>query len=197
MCTYRTYAWDTRKRKAVGHRTVRKRRGELGADEVSPQDPSCSVCREDQAEVQVPGLRPFLICRTWAERVEAALETIQASPGFRIERVSAYRVGRTRGPVVKGRRSLFSNHSYGTAIDLNAHHNGLYRRCRLAGPPGSAADLKRCRLGIGGAWDPKRRPRTTVTVDSVAYRELTRFWKWGGELPGQLKDMMHFSVTGE
>ena len=181
----------------MGHRTVRKRRSELAADEVAPDDPSCSVCSEDQAEVSVPGLRPFLLCRTWAPRVQAALRAIQASGTFRIERVSAYRVGRTRGPLVGGRRTVFSNHSYGTAIDLNAHHNGLYRRCRLAGPPAQASDLRACRLGIGGAWDPRRRPRTTVTADGVAYRELTRFWRWGGELPGQLKDLMHFSVTGE
>ena len=28
------------------------------------------------------------------------------------------------------------------------------------------------------------------------YREMTKFWKWGGEIEGSTKDIMHFSVTG-
>jgi len=196
-CTYRTYSWDVKQRRAVGHRTVKKPRTELTAEERDPGEPGCTVCREDQVEVSLPGLKPFSVCRVYADRVRAALERVRASGEFDLKTVTGYRVGRTRGPVIDGKRSLFSNHSFGTAVDLNARSNGLYGRCKLASPPATAEDLARCKLRMGGAWDPKRRPRVTIVRGGVVFRELTRFWRWGGALPGALKDFMHFSITGE
>lgn len=196
-CTYQTYAWDTRKKKGVGHRTVSKPREELAPDEKDPDDPRCTVCSEDQARVEVEGLPPVTVCRHYAPQVEAALKAIQASGEFSIRTLKGYRVGRTRGAVRAGLRTQFSNHSYGTAIDINARENGLYRRCRLEGAPQTAKDIAHCKLGVGGAWDPARRPRQTIRAGDVVHREFTRFWRWGGALPGALKDFMHFSITGE
>jgi len=197
VCTYRTYAWDVKRRRAVDHRLVEKPRAELTDEERDPAHPACSVCREDQVEVRLEGLKPFSVCHVFADRVRSALERVRASGAFDLKTVTGYRPGRTRGRVVDGRRTRLSNHSFGTAIDVNARHNGLYGDCRLDAPPRVAKDIARCKLRMGGTWDPARRPRLTVVRDGPVYRELTRFWRWGGDLPGKLKDFMHFSVTGE
>jgi hypothetical protein len=98
--------------------------------------------------------------------------------------------------VVDGLRSEWSNHSFGTALDINADHNGLYRSCDVAEVSESTID--ECRLGVGGEWNPGENPRVTVTRDSVVYREFTDRvgWRWGGEIEGSTKDMMHFSPDG-
>lgn len=196
-CTYRTYAWDVKAKRGVGHRQVKKPRHELTADEKDPADPRCTVCSEDQVTVKVEGLPAVEVCRHYADDVRQALENLKKSGKFQVERLIGYRPGKTRGEVVDGLRTQFSNHSFGTAIDINAHHNGMYNNCRLQKVAEKAADIAKCRLGMGGAWDPERRPRTTVTRGGVAWLAFTKFWKWGGELEGQLKDFMHFSVTGE
>ncbi len=196
VCTYRTYAWDVKLRRGIGHRLVTKPRSELGADERDPNDDRCTVCREDQALVEIPGVKPFRVCRHYQAQLTEALKTAQAK-GFRLETVVGYRVGRTRGRVVKNRRTVFSNHSYGTAVDINSKQNGMYRRCKLKSPALGAKDVDRCKLGMGGAWDPKRRPKRTIVRGGPLHAAFAPFWKWGGDLPGRLKDFMHFSLTGE
>lgn len=195
-CTYRTYAWDVKLKRGTGHREVRKTRSELGAVERDPSDPRCTVCTEDQRTVAFEGVEPFRVCRHYAPQVEQALERARAA-GFRVERVVGYRVGRTRGPIVGTKRTVFSNHSYGTAVDINSRQNGMYRRCKLARPASGAADLAKCELGMGGRWDPKGDPKRTIVRGGPLYDAFAPFWKWGGDLPGQLKDFMHFSLTGE
>lgn len=196
-CTYRSYAWSVKTKKTVGHLRVDKAYHEVVDDERDPADKRCTVCSEDQVKVKVPGLPELQVCRFWAPRVEAALQAIQADGGFTIERLEGYRPGRTRGAVKDGLRTEWSNHSFGTAIDINAHHNAIYNGCKVSGTPTRAADIARCKRGLGGAWDPERRPRLTIVPGGAPHRAFTAFWKWGGALPGQLKDFMHFSISGE
>ncbi len=198
QCTYRTYEWSTVKKKGVGHRVVEKLRSELKADEKAAAEPRCTVCSEDQVKISIEGLKPFRVCHVYAEQVKTALESLRQNPNFRLQTVVGYRVGRTRGAIdKKGRRTIFSNHSYGTAVDINSGTNGLYRRCRTKETPRSAADIAHCKKGMGGDWRPKRRPKQTITVDGLVHAAFSGFWKWGGALKGPLKDFMHFSPTGE
>lgn len=200
-CTYSTYQWSTVKRKAVKRRTVKKKYGELTADEkaVDFERSGCTVCAEDQVEVAVAGLPAIKVCWYYAPKVKEALEALHADPQFRIRELVGYRCGQTRGKLVNGLRTEFSNHSFGTAIDINSSFNGLYRRCDLKGKaPTSARDIARCKKGMGGIWDPDRNRKVTITPASKAYELFTTMvgWKWGGEIDGRLKDFMHFSVDG-
>ncbi len=194
-CTYRTYEWDVKLKKGTGHRLVSKTRGELADDERDPDDPRCTVCSEDQWTVRVKGVEPFRVCRHHMPKVKHALETARAA-GFRLETVVGYRVGRTRGSVVGNKRTMFSNHSYGTAVDINSRQNGMYRHCRSDKLPSSAADVKRCKLAMGGPWDPDRDPKRTIVRGGALHNAFAPQWRWGGDLPGRLKDFMHFSLTG-
>jgi hypothetical protein len=196
-CTYRTYAWSSVQKKGVGHQRVSKPRSALTDEERDPNEPRCTVCSEDQVKVAVKGVPAVTVCKVFAADVEKALTEIRDSGVFEIRALKGYRPGRTRGPIRKGLRTVFSNHSYGAAIDINAGQNALYRRCRTQRVAGSAKDIAHCKRGVGGAWDPKARPRTTIVEGGVVHTTFTRFWKWGGALEGSLKDFMHFSVTGE
>ena len=196
-CTYRTYSWSVKTKKAVGHSQVAKAYAEVTDDERDPADPRCTVCQEDQVAVAVPGLPPVTVCRHWAPQVEAALQAVHTGGAFTIERLDGYRPGRTRGAVKDHLRTAWSNHSFGTAIDINAHHNGLYNPCKLSDPPTTAAQIAHCRKGMGGAWNPQARPKLTIVPGGEVHTAFTAFWKWGGALPGNLKDFMHFSITGE
>ncbi len=200
-CTYTTYQWSTAKGKSVNRRTVQKKYAELTAEEKAPDfhKSGCTVCSEDQVEVAVAGLPAVEVCWYYAPMVMKALEALQADPQFRIRELVGYRCGQTRGRLVDGLRTEFSNHSFGTAIDINASFNGLYRRCDLKGKvPTSARDIARCTKGMGGAWNPEKNYKETVTPGSKAYQLFTTLvgWKWGGEIDGRLKDFMHFSVDG-
>jgi len=198
-CSYRLHNWNSIKRRAEAAPLVRKPCSQIQDDERDPLEPRCSVCRKDQvtidpAQLGIPGVKPFQICHVYREQVEDALRAIVESGEFEIKQIVGYRPGRTRGPIVNGYRTLLSNHSFGTAIDINANRNGLYTNC----PPGQ---LERpgqgtCKLGIGGRWNPTAAPTQTITKDSIVYREFTKFWKWGGEIPGTTRDLMHFSISG-
>jgi len=114
----------------------------------------CSICIEDMTEVNVPGQQPVLMCHVIAPAVEAALIAAQDS-GFEIESLTGYRVGRTKGSLDEdGRRTEYSHHSFGLAIDINADKNGLYDRCIEFGPA--------CRLRRGG--------RTSAFAGAVSYK---------------------------
>lgn len=198
-CVYSTSVWHVAKRTVVDRRTVRKPYAALTAEERDPGEPRCSVCESDQvridpAELGLGGLPGFRVCHVYVEPVKAALRALAKEPSVRIESITGYRPGRTRGPIVDGVRTWFSNHSYGTAIDINASHNGLYTSCdvkRLT--PGA---IRKCRLQLGGRWNPLSNPRETIVEGGAIHREFTRFWRWGGAIPGRTKDMMHFSITG-
>ncbi len=132
-CTYSTYRWNTFERRAVQFETVQHPYSELQADEIHPET-GCTVCREDQEEVSLPGVPPFRICRHMAPDVGRVLGDLIAR-GEPITEVVGYRVGRTRGePDAQGNRTGFSNHSFGIAIDVNPEQNGLYDQCETFGP---------------------------------------------------------------
>lgn len=200
-CTYTTYAWSLKQKGPVDHRKVAKAYAEVSDDERDPADPRCTVCEEDQRLVDpgalgIENVGAVYICRYYAESFENALRSIAADPSFQIRELTGYRTGRTRGPVVHGKRTLFSNHSYGTAVDINAKFNGLYADCNTS--DFSPKGIKDCRRSVGGIWDPRRNPKFTITKDGVVYNAFTTLvkWRWGGEIAGQLKDFMHFSITG-
>lgn len=199
-CTYRTYNWSTEERRAVNRQTVEHPYSEVVDDERSPADPRCTVCSEDQVTIDPADfgldLESIRVCWAYADEIREALQNIVDSGEFRVVELTGYRPGRTRGRVVDELRTEWSNHSFGTAVDINADHNGLYRSCDV--DEVTADNIDDCRLGVGGEWDPHGDPSRTITRDSVVYREfIDRVgWQWGGEIDGSTKDMMHFSPDG-
>lgn len=185
-CTYDTWEWDTLTKKSVNHRTVTKAKEELDAEEKGTVA-GCTVCREDQEEVKIGTLAAVQVCRVFAPKIREAL--IKAmSDGFPIDTMIGYRVGKSKGPIdSKGRRTQFSNHSYGTAIDINAEKNGLYDNCVQFGP--------KCKLLRGGRYVAAT--SGAITPNSAIYRRLIEAGlKWGGEIEAKQKDFMHFSLSG-
>jgi hypothetical protein len=186
QCTYVTYQWNVRDRKALAQRTVVKSYRELADDERDEQS-GCSVCEEDQVILAFPGLRPFRVCRLIAPRVRRIMEALQ-HVNAPLRDVVGYRVGMTRGEIDgAGNRTGFSNHSYGVALDVNAGQNGLYDNC--------VTFDSSCRLVMGGQWNPGQ--AYSLTKDSMIVLEFKHNgFLWGGEISGQQKDFMHFSLTG-
>ncbi len=185
-CTYRTYKWNVDLRRAVEHETVRHPYDELAPEEIDASS-GCTVCEEDQVEVEVTPLRPFRMCSSLAPEVRAVLTDLLAA-GEPINEVVGYRVGRSRGDVdLHGNRTEFSNHSYGIALDINPLQNGLYDHCDNFGPL--------CRLIRGGPWRPGE--PGTLTADGRIVIEMRKAgFEWGGEIAGRQKDFMHFSPSG-
>lgn len=185
-CTYNTWSWNTVEKRSEGHRRVKKAYSDITAVEIDKSS-GCTVCEEDQAWIQLKGVKKFRVCKKFKSDIESALKKILDS-GFPLYEVTAYRVGKSKGPVDdNGLRTQFSNHSFGTAIDINRSRNGLYKSCFSFGP--------KCKLALGGKWDPSR--PGTLTKDSVpvkAFKEMN--WNWGGEIKGRQKDFMHFSPSG-
>jgi len=199
-CTYKAYAWDTKHKRSTDHYSVEKSYNEVTDDERDPNDPRCTVCSEDQVSIDTSklGLKTgtIKVCWAYADAVENALKTVAQSGSFDIEKLEGYRPGKTRGKIdSKGLRTEWSNHSFGAAIDINAHKNAIYSNCTTK-IVGSKDDIAGCKRGIGGDYDPKKNPRTSITRNGVVYAAFTPFWKWGGEIDGSTKDIMHFSITG-
>ncbi len=186
LCHYRSYQRNTVTRKAVNHQLVEKPRSQLTNDE-RDSNSGCSVCEEDQTEIRLPNLKPFKVCKQLAVKIETLLRQLQQQNAVVLD-VVAYRVGKTRGDIDQnGNRTQFSNHSFGTAFDINTDQNGLYENCLQFGP--------QCRLIKGGAWRVGQ--FGSLTADSVIVQTLkANGFKWGGEIGGQQKDFMHFSLTG-
>jgi len=187
MCTYSTWTWNVKLKKAVDYRTVRKPYRQLTANEMDKLS-GCSVCREDQVKISLPTLKPFLVCQKMAGKVQSTLLNLlkQAQP---INEVIGYRVGLTRGDVdADGNRTKFSNHSFGVALDINPKHNGLYTQCYRFGPA--------CRLSRGGPWRPAQDPFSLSVTAPIVVQLKGIGLKWGGEIKGRQKDFMHFSLTG-
>lgn len=199
ICEYRLSNWSSSRSRSELADPVRKPCSEITAEERDPLEPRCSVCRKDQvwidpADLGLPRARPFMVCHVFESRVRAALTKIAESRSFEVTEIVGYRPGRTRGPIKDGFRTMLSNHSFGTAIDINPAQNGLYKAC-----PRKEFDKSghgKCRLSIGGRWDPQANPRKTITRDSIVLKAFSDFWKWGGDIPGNTRDMMHFSISG-
>ncbi len=186
-CTYTDWTWSSVERRAMDIREVKKPYSALRDDERDAST-GCTICREDQVQIELPGIDSFKICKAVADDIETALnQSIDA--GFEIDTITGYRVGRSKGVLdVAGRRTEYSNHSFGLAIDVNADKNGLYDRCT------EFSDA--CRLLRGGAWQPGM--AGGITTDSPLYEAMIKMgWQWGGALSGQQKDFMHFSPKGD
>ena len=185
-CTYSTYRWNVASRQAVNFERINHPYAELSEEEVDSAT-GCTLCEEDQELIRIAGVNPFRVCKKLASRLRDVMDRV-VSEGEPIYEVTGYRVGRTKGePDENGNRRDFSNHSYGTAIDINQGLNGLYDRCIDFGPG--------CRLIRGGEWSPGR--PGSLTADSVTVRAMKEAgFKWGGEIAGKQKDFMHFSISG-
>jgi len=181
-CTYTDWTWHVPSGQAVDFREVVTMRDALTAVQ-KHETLDCSICREDMTEVNVPGQPAVFMCHVIAPAVEAALIAAQDS-GFEIESLTGYRVGRTKGPLDEdGRRTEYSHHSFGLAIDINADKNGLYDRCIEFGPA--------CRLRRGGVWRPGS--PGTITPETPIYQAMQDIGlRWGGELQGWQKEAKRF-----
>jgi len=185
-CTYETAVWNVHSGSSSTFIRVSHAYAGVTSEERDPAS-GCTVCSEDQVRISIPALRPFSLCYKVAPKVRAVLE--QAVRGNEpVHAVEGYRVVKSRGPLDGyGNRTQFSNHSFGTAIDINPEQNGLYDNCTRFGPA--------CRLIRGGHW----RPGTAGTLEpgSALVQEFSRAgFRWGGEMEGRQKDFMHFSLTG-
>ena len=199
-CTYDAYAWDTRKKRSTDHFHVEKPYSEVTDEERDPNAPDCTICIEDQVTIHPKdfgvNLGSIRICHRFAPQVKQALTEIAQSKQFDIIQLEGYRPGKTRGKIdANGLRTQWSQHSYGTAIDINANRNAIYSNCTNK-IVNSSNDVKDCKKGIGGAYQPEKQPRVSIVKDGVVYNRMTQFWKWGGEIDGTTKDIMHFSITG-
>lgn len=186
-CHYQDWRWNVNQKRVVQKTQITKDYSMLTAHERDAQS-GCSVCLEDQQPVRISGLPEFLVCKKYADQLQTALTRLINS-GAHIKTVTGYRVGRTRGDIdTQGNRTEFSNHSYGVAIDINADHNGLYIHCLIFGP--------QCQLSRGGPWRPGIDPYSLEQNGTIVTLMKTAGFKWGGEIWGQQKDFMHFSLTG-
>jgi hypothetical protein len=185
-CTYETWDWDTIQKKATNRRRISKPKSDLTQEERGLTE-GCSVCEEDQVELQIESLPAFKACKVFRARIERAVKKA-VSEGFPITSIVGYRVGKSKGPLnSSGQRTQFSNHSFGTALDFNSEKNGLYDSCIQFGPG--------CKLLRGGGYRPEL--PGAVTRGSGLYQSMTaEGFKWGGEIVGKQKDFMHFSLTG-
>jgi len=185
-CTYEMQVWNVNQRSSTHTKKVQHPYVDVTSAETD-YDTGCTVCSEDQVLVEVPPLQPFFVCYGLSSRVRTVIQDLMRS-GAQLYTVIGYRVIKSRGPVNgNGDRTEFSNHSFGTAIDINPEQNGLYDNCVAFGP--------RCRLIRGGEW--KLGVSGTLDRNSaiVTMFKLAGF-KWGGEIAGKQKDFMHFSMTG-
>ena len=185
-CTYTTYRWSVPLRRAVNRHRVSHPYAELSKEEVDAAT-GCSVCEEDQEWLEVAGLPRFRLCRKLAPQIETTLQNLAAS-GVPLNSLTGYRVGMTRGPTdADGLRTVFSNHSFGIALDVNAELNGLYDHCLSYRPD--------CRLLLGGPWQPNALGGLKADKPTVLALRAAGL-RWGGEIAGKQKDFMHFSPTG-
>ncbi|OIO66813.1 MAG: hypothetical protein CO186_00690 [Zetaproteobacteria bacterium CG_4_9_14_3_um_filter_49_83] len=186
-CSYNTYTWNTQQKKAVQLQKVIHAYADITTDERDAIT-GCTVCIEDQVLITLPAIKPFYMCNVFASKVQNMLETFIRS-GEQIEEVTGYRVGKTRGDTdIYGNRTQFSNHSYGIAIDINPKHNGLYDQC--------IEFTDDCRLIRGGPWQPGQDPKSMQINGQIVSTFKDHGYLWGGEIKGQQKDFMHFSITG-
>lgn len=186
VCTYNTYQWNTYTKQAERFTQVKKPYSDI-TEEESDEITGCTICQEDQVELFIGNSRPFLICKHVAMDIQYALEKA-ISLGQPVVEVIGYRVGRTKGKIDQnGNRTQFSNHSFGTAIDINPEFNGLYDNC--------ISYNSSCRLIKGGRWGPDQ--EESLRADSFIVEVMRSVgFIWGGKILGKQKDFMHFSLSG-
>jgi hypothetical protein len=185
-CSYEMRVWNVKLRNSGPIVKVNHTYKELTPDEVDPVS-GCTVCTEDQSRITIPPLAPFFICYKFASAIQSVMKNL-IEKDQSIYTVEGYRVIKSSGPVDhNGNRTGFSNHSFGTAIDINPELNGLYENCVAFNPD--------CRLLRGGEWRPGVPGALEKNSDIVRNLKQVGFL-WGGEIAGRQKDFMHFSLTG-
>jgi hypothetical protein len=186
-CTYEAEVLSGNTTTSPVKQLVRHARSEMAADETD-KETGCTVCSEDQEVIDVPPIPQFSLCYKLAPLMRFVLKDFVAK-GAPIHTVVGYHVIKSRGdtdPV--GNRTEFSNHSYGTAFDINPDQNGLYDNCVKFGPE--------CKLVRGGLWKPGT--PGTLEKDGMIEKKLDDVgFVWGGGIEGNQKDFMHFSLTGQ
>jgi hypothetical protein len=185
-CSYEVSTWNVNQKRSVDLKFVRHPYHSLSSEEIDTST-GCTVCQEDQQLINIPPFPAFFVCHIIASRIQTVFEELKRN-NAPIFSVVGYHVIKSRGVVDQsGNRTGFSNHSFGTAIDINSDQNGLYDRCREFGPD--------CRLLRGG----ERRegvPGTLEDNGEIVRAMKTAGFLWGGEIAGNQKDFMHFSLTG-
>lgn len=185
-CTYDAQVWNVNRKSSGLKEHVERSRLDLTPQEIDPAT-GCTVCNEDQVRIEIAPIPPFSVCYKVASRVRGVLDDL-VRRGAPITSVIGYHVIKSRGPVDReGNRTEFSNHSFGTAIDINPNLNGLYDNCVKFGPE--------CRLLRGGEWRIGV-PGTLELDGEVVTAFKGAGFRWGGEIEGKQKDFMHFSLTG-
>jgi len=185
-CTYEMQVWNVSQKSSNDAKKVNHPYAELADNEKDP-DTGCTVCSEDQEIITIPSLQPFSVCFKLAPKVRVVFGDL-VRRGALIRTVVGYHVIKSRGPADgNGNRTGFSNHSFGSAVDINPEQNGLYDNCISFGPE--------CRLLRGGEWKPGVPGTLEHNNDIVSLFKQAGF-KWGGEIAGRQKDFMHFSMTG-
>jgi D-alanyl-D-alanine carboxypeptidase len=185
ICRYTYTVWNAQKRFSEGPFTVQKIKTTLTQTEKGEY--GCSVCESDQEDIRLSNGVQFRACKTMAMKFRAALEKILKS-GKEIKTVVGYRPSISKGSLDShGRRTEFSRHAFGIAIDVNENFNGLYDQCIKWGPS--------CRLIKGGKYSPSQ--ALSITQNSAEVRHFREEGlRWGGEIEGFQKDFMHFSPDG-
>ena len=184
-CTYELGIWNVAAGKVLERKRIDKPKSELRPEEIDEW--GCTPCIEDQVSVTLSNGVSFQMCTRLAEPVREALEKVLES-GLPIDTVVGYRPSMSKGPVdARQNRTQLSNHAFGSALDINEAHNGLYTHCLRWSPS--------CRLIRGGPWQPGS--AHSLTADHPVVREMMAIgFLWGGEIQGIQKDMMHFSKSG-
>jgi hypothetical protein len=185
-CTYQHSVWSTVEDRALSAPPTDKPRTALESGEIGPL--GCTPCEQDQREVALSNGLTVTLCHRVAEPVRRALERA-LQEGVRLETLQGYRPVLSRGPLDSaGRRTAFSRHGFGLALDVNREHNGLYDDCVVWSPS--------CRLLQGGHWQSGEDP-LSLHADHAVVRALREIGlRWGGEIDGKQKDFMHFSPDG-
>tara|TARA_R110000868_G_scaffold117600_12_gene312383 strand:- start:326 stop:910 length:585 start_codon:yes stop_codon:yes gene_type:complete len=185
VCEYSATVWNVAARKSVRTIKIFKPYSSITKKERGPF--GCTPCLVDQVDIELPFVKSFKACKFIAEKIKSALSNAHYA-GFPIYEVEGYRASYSKGkPDQLKNRTELSNHAFGTAIDVNTNHNGLYDKC--------VQWSSDCRLIKGGKRDLSK--QETITENSPLYYEMKRIGlKWGGEIQGLQKDFMHFSETG-
>lgn len=187
QCSYTTYKWSVHLKKAVEFQRINKLYSQLESYERDTVT-GCTVCEQDQREITMQNIKSFKVCHIIADPVQAILTEL-IEQGESINQIIAYRVGMTRGDVdQQGNRTVFSNHSFGVAIDINPQHNGLYDNCLQFN--------NTCKLIKGGPWQPGVDKYSLYNSSEIVRAFKSLGFKWGGEIAGKQKDFMHFSLSG-
>lgn len=185
LCQYNYTVWNTRIHKAEGPFKITKPRSTLSKTEAGID--GCSVCESDQQIVKLSNNLEVKLCKTQAHKIKNVLEKYIQAGGV-IKSLTGYRPSISKGTVDShGRRTEFSRHAYGLAIDINENHNGLYDHCLEWGPS--------CRLIKGGKYSSAD-PLSILPDSQIVRLFREEGFQWGGKIHGFQKDFMHFSPDG-